>query len=337
VQVTIKDIAKICKVSTATVSRTVNGKKNGVGEKTRKHILDTVHKTGYTPNAIARSMVTRKTNTIALIVPDICNPFFAELARGVGDACSELGYHLFLCNTDSSSEQEHGQVMLLHDRRVDGMILTTQNVAEDNSDIFKFTREGYPFVLIERYITNMNIPLQITIDNKGGIRQAVTYLVEKGHRNIAFIRGPAEAANAQMRFDGYKDGLAQYKLSYDSALVVQGDYKMQSGYSCTIELLKKARGKFTAIIGSNDLMTAGASSAIFDQKLRIPQDISVVGFDNIPLTGMIYPRITSVGVSINTLGRTAAEMLFNWILGNKEARHILMPCELTERASVSSI
>jgi LacI family transcriptional regulator len=336
-RVTIKDIAKLCNVSTATVSRTVNSKENGVSEKTRKHILDTVRKTGYTPNTIARSMVTRKTNTIALIVPDICNPFFAELARGVGDACSELGYHLFLCNTDSSPEQEHGQVMLLHDRLVDGMILTTQNVAEDNSDILKFTRENYPFVLIERYMTGINIPLQINIDNSGGIKKAVSYLAEKGHQKIAFIRGPREAVNARMRFDGYKKGLVAHKLSYDPSLVVWGDYKMQSGYSCTTELLKKARGKFTAIIGSNDLMTAGACSAILDQKLRIPQDISVVGFDNIPLTGMIYPRITTAGVSINKLGRTAAELLFNRISGDKETRHILMPCELTERDSVSSI
>ncbi|MDR1352600.1 MAG: LacI family transcriptional regulator [Treponema sp.] len=336
-RITIKDIAKMCNVSTATVSRTVNSKKDGVSEKTRKHILDTVRKTGYSPNTIARSMVTRRTNTIALIVPDICNPFFAELARGVGDACSELGYHLFLCNTDGSPEQEHGQVMLLHDRLVDGMILTTQNIVEDNSDIFKFIKEGYPFVLIERYMTGVNIPLQINIDNCGGIKDAVSYLAGKGHRKIAFIRGPREAANARLRFDGYRKGLARHKLDYDPSLVVWGDYKMQSGYSCTTELLAKAGGEFTAIIGSNDLMTAGACSAILDQKLRIPQDISVVGFDNIPLTGMIYPRITTVGVSINGLGRTAAELLSKWISGSRDIRHILMPCELTERDSVSSI
>lgn len=336
-RVTIKDIAKMCKVSTATVSRTVNGKQNGVGIKTRERIQETIRKTGYTPNTIARSMVTRRTNTIALIVPDICNPFFAELARGVGDACAELGYHLFLCNTDSSSEQEHGQVKFLHERLVDGIILTTQNVAEDNSDIFEFIREKYPFVTIERYISGISVPLQITIDNKGGIRKAVSYLIEKGHRRIAFIRGPKEAANAQMRFEGYKEGLALHNIPYDSALVALGDYKTRSGYSCAAQLLKKNREKFTALIGSSDLMTVGACNAIFDHKLQIPQDISIVGFDNIPLTGMIYPRITSVGVSINQLGRLAAEMLFNWILGNKEKKHIFMPCELTERESVRSI
>jgi LacI family transcriptional regulator len=336
-RVTIKDIAKMCKVSTATVSRTINGKPNGVGIKTREFIQKTIRKTGYTPNTIARSMVTRRTNTIALIVPDICNPFFAELARGVGDACAELGYHLFLCNTDSSSEQEHGQVMFLHERLVDGIILTTQNRAEDNSDIFKFIKEKYPFVTIERYIPEIAVPLWITIDNQGGIRKAVSYLVEKGHRKIAFIRGPQEAANAQMRFEGYKEGLALHKIPFEPSLVVTGDYKTQSGYSSTIRLLNKKQGKFTAIIGSSDLMTIGACNAIFDQNLQIPQDISIVGFDNIPLTGMIYPRITSVGVSINQLGRMAAEMLFNWIRGKKEKQHIFMPCELTERDSVRLI
>jgi LacI family transcriptional regulator len=337
VPVTIKDLAKMCDVSTATVSRTVNGKENGVGIKTRERILATIRKTGYTPNTIARSMVTRRTNTIALIVPDICNPFFAELARGVGDLCHERGYHLFLCNTDGSPEQERGQVRFLHEKLVDGMILTTQNTVEDNADIVKFSKEGYPFVLIERYVPDIPIPLQINIDNKGGIKQAVSYLAERGHRRIAFIRGPKEAANAQMRFDGYKEGLTLHNLPYDAGLVVSGDYKMQSGYHAVTRLLKKNKEQFTAVIGSSDLMTAGACSALLDQKIRIPGDISVVGFDNIPLAGMIYPRMTSVGVSINKLGRMAAEMLLDWILGARENRHILMPCELTERDSVKSL
>ncbi|MDR0878022.1 MAG: LacI family transcriptional regulator [Treponema sp.] len=343
--VTIKDIARICKVSTATVSRTVNGKENGVGTKTRSRILAAISKTGYTPNAIARSMVTRRTNTIALIVPDICNPFFAELARGVGDACHEKGFHLFLCNTDGSPEQEHGQVQFLHEKLVDGMIMTTQNVVEDNTDIAKFIKEGYPFVAIERYVSGVTVPLQLNIDNKGGIKRAVSYLVSRGHRRIAFIRGPREAANAKMRFDGYREGLAAHHIPYDPGLVVYGDYKMQSGYDGINRILKKAGTsgeapsgkKFTAVIGCSDLMTVGACSALLDQKIRIPQDISVVGFDNIPLTGMIYPRITSVGVSINELGRTAAEMLLNRIKGARENRDILMPCTLTERGSVRSL
>ena len=336
-RVTIKDIAKICNVSTATVSRTVNGKKNGVGEKTRKHILETIKKTGYTPNTIARSMVTKRTNTIALIIPDICNPFFAELAKGVDDICYELGYHLFLCNTDSSSKHENEHIAVLRERLVDGIIMTTQNIEEDNTIIIKLIKEEYPFVLIERYIPGLNIPIQITIDNEGGIKKAVSYLVKKGHRRIAFIRGPREAINAEMRFNGYKEALDEHGLRYDSGLVVTGDYQIQSGYSSMSKLLRKNKGAFTALVGSNDLMTAGACSAIFDQGLRIPQDISVVGFDNIPLTGMIYPRITSVGVYINKLGRMAAELLYNRISGDKENKQVFIPCELTERNSVRSL
>jgi LacI family transcriptional regulator len=259
------------------------------------------------------------------------------LAKGVGDLCRERGYHLFLCNTDGSSEQERGQVKFLHEKLVDGMILTTQNTAEDNSDILKFIQVGYPFVLIERYVPDITIPLEIIIDNKGGMKRAVSYLVERGHRKIAFIRGPKEAANAQMRFEGYKEGLALHNLPYDASLVCVGDYQMQSGYQGIIQILKNAKEKFTAVIGSNDLMAAGACSALLDKKIRIPQDISIVGFDNIALADMIYPRITSVGVSINKLGRLAAEMLLTWISGARENQYILVPCEVTERDSVSSI
>ena len=334
--VTIKDIAKICGVSITTVSRVVNGRKEGVGAKTRQRVLDAIQTSGYQPNPIARSMITKKTNTVALVIPDICNPFFAELVRGVGDACAEAGYHLFLSNTDGSVEEERDQVQFLREHLVDGIIITTQNTREDNALIEGFLAEGYPFVVVERYMDHLTVPLQVTIDNQGGISKLVTYLVERGHRKIAYICGAKDAINANQRFEGYKAGLAKHGIAFDPRLCSPGDYKMQSGYDGAKRLMQQGHS-FTAIIAANDLMAIGACNAIADAGLLVPEDISVAGFDNLPLTGMIHPRITTAGVSINRLGRTAADLLCQRLAGDKKERHIFMECDIVVRNSIRDI
>lgn len=337
VRVTIKDIAKMCGVSITTVSRTINGRAQGVGAETRQRILDAVEQSGYQPNQIARSMITKKTNTMALVIPDVCNPFFAELARGVGDACAEAGYHLFLCNTDSSAQQEVGQVQFLRERLVDGIILTTQNAVEENDFIRDFIAQDYPFVLVERYVKGVECPLQVTLDNRGGIELLVDHLVEQGHRRIAYVNGPQQAVNAALRYEGYRRALERHHLPFDAALVAEGDYKMQTGYDATKQLLEQQKERFTALLLANDLMAIGACNAIADMGLSVPQDLSVVGFDNLPLTGMVQPRVTTAGVSINQLGHTAAELLLQRLAGRKEERHIFLPCELVPRNSVQPL
>ena len=327
----------MCNVSVTTVSRTINGREEGVGAKTRKKILAAIKESGYQPNKIARSMITKKTNTIALVIPDICNPFFAELARGIGDVCAEHGYHLFLCNTDGSIEQERGQVLFLQEHLVDGVILTTQNSVEDDAIVNDFIEDKFPFVLVERYVEGMDIELQVTIDNAGGIEKVVDYLVKNGHKNIAFIGGPLDANNAKQRFDGYKRGLEKHGLTYDESLVLAGDYQLQSGYDATMQLLKTQKGKFTAIVLANDLMSIGACNAITNMKLKVPEDISIVGFDNLPMTDVIQPRITTAGVQIGELGRTAAELLCQRLAGAKEKKHVKMECEVFVRDSIRKV
>ncbi|MDR1580624.1 MAG: LacI family transcriptional regulator [Synergistaceae bacterium] len=335
--VTIKDIAKKCKVSITTVSRTINGVTEGVGEETRNRVLKAIKDTGYRPNSIARSMITKKTYTVALVIPDICNPFWAELARGVGDACASGGYHLFLCNTDGSSKEEREQVQFLRESRVDGIIFTTQNEEEDNADIKQFIREKYPVVLVERYIKDFKPPLLVTINNRGGIKKLVDYLICRGHKKIAYIGGPKLAANAAMRLEGYREGLAANGIQYKAPLVSAGDYKLGSGYEATVGFLRSQKDNFTAIIAANDLMAIGACGAISDAGLSVPRDISVAGFDNLPLSAMIRPHITSMGVSIHQLGKMAAELLLERLSGVMEERHIFMECALSERNSVRGI
>jgi len=336
-KLTIKDIAKICDVSVTTVSRTINGREEGVGAKTRKKILAAIKESGYQPNTIARSMITKKTNTIALVIPDICNPFFAELARGVGDICAEQGYHLFLCNTDGSMEQERGQVVFLQEHLVDGIILTTQNSVEDDGIISDLIKDKFPFVLVERYVEGMDIELQVTIDNAGGIEKVVDYLAKNGHRKIAFVGGPLDANNAKQRFTGYKRGLAKNGLTYDNSLVLSGDYQLKSGYDATTKLLETKRGEFTAIVLANDLMAIGACNAITNMKLKVPEDISVAGFDNLSMTNVIQPRITTAGVPIDKLGRTAAKLLCQRLAGVEKKNHVKIECEVFVRESIRKI
>lgn len=327
----------MCGVSATTVSRTVNGRAEGVGPETRQRILDAIRESGYQPNTIARSMVTKKTNTIALVIPDICNPFFAELARGVGDICAERGYHLFLGNTDGKIDEERGQVRFLREQLVDGVVLTTQNDIEDDEIIRDFIDADYPFVLVERYAPGLDAPLQVLLNNAGGIEKLVSYLFEHGHREIAFVGGPEHAANAALRFDGYKKSLEKFNLRYQEELVMSGDYKMQSGYDATKALLERGRPSFSAIVVANDLMAIGACNAITDAGLQVPDDISVVGFDNLPLTKMVQPRITTVGVSINELGRIAATLLCERLAGNMESKQLCLECQIVEQSSVKKL
>ncbi|MCC8180841.1 MAG: LacI family transcriptional regulator, partial [Planctomycetes bacterium] len=202
--ITIKDIARICGVSITTVSKVINRKFTGIGEPTIERVQQVVEEYGYAPNAVARSMVTRKTHTIGLVVPDIRNPFFAELARGVEDVCNNRSYGCFLCNTDGDNEKEDANIRLLRGRVADGIIFTTQNRIEFNPAFTRLREGKYPFCLIERYLESMPDVPGVYFDNIGGARLAVEHLIASGHSRIAFIAGPNTTVNAQHRRHGYE-------------------------------------------------------------------------------------------------------------------------------------
>ena len=333
-KVTIKDIAERCGVSITTVSRVINNKLEGVGSDTREKIMEAIELLDYQPNSIARSMVTKKTNTIALVIPDICNPFFPELARGVEDCCTKEGYNLFLCNTDGDVDKELSYIKYLRERFVDGIIFTTQNAEEYNSIFYDLIKEKFPFVFIERYIEDMEDLLGIYVDNFHGVYKAVEYLFENGHRNIAFITGPFNTTNAVLRFKGFQQAHIELNIDIDYGLVKEGDYKVHSGYEQTRDLLREHPGNFTAVIASNDLMAIGVCNAIKDAGFRIPDDISVIGFDNISFTDICQPRITTVGIPIYNMGYTASKLLIDTLRGNElKSRKFVFDAELIIKQS----
>lgn len=336
--ITIKDVARHCNVSVTTVSRVINGKNEGVGDDTRRFILETIEMLGYKPNVIARSMVTKKTNTVAIVLPDICNPFFPELARGAEDYCNSTGYSLFLCNSDGITQKEVEYVKCLKNQYVDGIMFTTQNTVEYADFFSEFHKENYPFVLIERYVDEKIAPLQVRVDNYGGVRKAVIHLYDNGHRNIAMIAGPTSTTNAVHRLKAYQDTIKELGLEFDESLIVYGDYKVKSGYSAAKALVQNRRYDFTAIIASNDLLAFGVCDAIRDSGLSVPDDISVIGFDDISLSRLYSPKLSTVRIPSFQMGALAAEMLIDKIQNkHTQERIITLDSELIYRESVKKI
>lgn len=308
--VTIKDIARMCDVSVTTVSRVLNNKTETIGKDTVIRIREKIEEIGYRPNSVARSMITGISHTIGLVIPDVRNPFFSELARGVEDYMNDREYGVFLCNTDSSLEKEKQYIDLLKGKFTDGIIFTTQNKNEHSQYFGSFLHHSYPVVLIERYMAESEKIPSIFVDNRGGAEKLCDFIVSKGHRKIACITGPLETTNARLRLEGYKDSLRKNGIEFDEKLLAEGSYRYGSGYKAMKELLERAGGAFTAVFACNDMMAYGACKALEEEGLSVPGEMSLAGFDNIKFPDVLRPRLTSVELPAYEMGRKAAEMLF---------------------------
>lgn len=335
-RVTIKDIAKECGVSITTVSRVLNNKEGSYTAETRQRIIEVVEKSNYHPNPAARSLVTKKTNIIGVILPDIYNYYFQEFFKGAEDYLSKKGYRLILCNTDGKHKKENEFLDSLSQGIVDGIMVTTGNHMEDNTHIMKLAKEGFPIVTVERYGEDLGGIPKVLFDNKAAMNMAVHTLVKNGHRRIAFIRGPLESVNARLRYEGYLQGLEEAGLNFENSLICQGDYKMPSGYDGIKGLMETE--EFTAIVASNDLMAVGACKAIREAGKSVPDDISVVGFDGTMLAELHQPALSTMVVHGYDMGQVSAENLLKIIKG-KEIREMEIVFEpiLREGESIKSI
>lgn len=316
-KMTIKDIARECGVSITTVSRVLNNKEGCCTAETEKKILDAVAMSNYHPNPAARSLVTKRTNIIGVVLPDIYNYFFQEFFKGAEDYLSSHGYCLILCNTDGKAKKESDFLQSLSLGIVDGIMVTTENYKEDNTKILELVEEGFPVVTVERYGKELDDIPKILFDNKRAVELAIECLFQKGHRRIAFIKGPEQAYNALLRYDGYIEGLKKMGLELVESLVCQGDYKLPSGYGTIKKLL--AEEKFTAIVASNDLMAVGACKAVREAGKKVPDDISVIGFDGTVLAEMHQPELSTIEVKGYKMGQVSAENLLKLIKGEEVA------------------
>jgi DNA-binding LacI/PurR family transcriptional regulator len=318
---TIYDVARLAGVSTATVSRALNGS-GQIAPATRAAIDAAVEQLGYQPNTAARSLVTRSTQTIALLLPDITNPFYAALMSGIQEQALEAGYTMLLCTTEGDPEREEQYLSLLRAKQVDGVLVDGLVLPPDR--IARFTRDGLPIVCLDRDVDSRAVPL-VQVDNRLGARLATEHLLSLGHTRIAHVAGAPELGISDERTGGYRDALTAAGIESDPKLVAVGSFLEEGGHEAMRSLLE--RSDFTAVFAANDLSAIGVMSAIVESGRSVPNDVSVVGFDDLRLSRFTIPALTTVHQPAVEIARRATQLLLDLAAGRDvpQLRHLLEP------------
>jgi LacI family transcriptional regulator len=325
----IYDVARESGVSVFTVSAVVNNKDH-VGKKLRESVEAAIRKLNYRPNLVARSLAKQRTHTIGMIVPDIANPFFPMVVRGAEDAAQKQGYNLLLCNSDDSLEKEERAIELLLSKRVDGILLT-KAAGDFPPSLRQMIKDvDIPFVLVMRTYSKLTKDAVITDDYQGAY-DAVCHLARAGRRRIGLISGPLKVSNAIARWQGFRDALKTQHLPFEQRLVIEGDYRIESGFRAGHALLSH---RPDGIYVANHLMTVGLLKAAEEMGLTCPDDFGLVSFDDYPWLGVFRPRLTTVELPKHQLGTEAAKLLIERIGGDrKKAKVIKLQPELRIRES----
>lgn len=306
--VTIKDVAKRAGVSTATVSRVLNDDPR-VTPANRQSVLEAVSALNYRRDRIARNLRVRRSQIIGLIISDIQNPFFTSVVRGVEDLAYENDFTVLLCNSDEDARKECLYLDIMISERAAGVIVSP--AVETGNHSKAVMQAGIPVVAVDRRMQDLEVDT-VVVDNSQGAYQVVRHLLEMGHRRIGFIGGPTQVTTAQERKDGYLRALGEQGIAPDPTLIKTSDYKLLGGYQATCQVLDLAEPP-TAIFAANNLTTLGALNCIHENGLRIPQDIAIVGFDDMPWATSLNPPLTAVAQPTYELGRMAADLLLQRI------------------------
>ncbi len=328
-QATIRDVARAARVSVATVSRALNDS-GPVHDDTRRRVRDAADNLRFTPHGGARSLITSRTNTLGVLLPDLYGEFFSEVIRGIDRSAQRAGYQLLLSSARNAHDEVHGAFRAMYGR-VDGLVLMAPDV--ELAELFAQHRDGTPIVFINSPVTSDDARL-ITIDNHGGAYEMVKHLVRKGHRRIAIIRGAESNHDAAERLRGYRGALDDGGLSRDPRLELEGDFTEAAGYHAARGALK-LQPRPTAIFAANDAMAIGALSALREDGVAVPGEIAVAGFDDIPIARYVSPPLSSVHVPIAQLGERAMDLLLGAIAGpdDSAARRVVLPTTLVIRES----
>jgi LacI family transcriptional regulator len=304
---TIKDVAALAGISYTTVSHVLN-RTRPVSEAVRAKVEAAISELDYVPSAVARSLKAKATSTIGLLIPNGINPYFAELARGIEDYCERNGFCVILCNSDDDPAKQRSYLRVLLEKRVDGLIVSS--VGGDDSLGPVLAAVGTPMVIVDRELEGLDADV-IRIDHESGGFLATSHLLELGHRHIACICGPLTTSVARMRLAGYRRAMAAAGIEVAPAWVVESDFSSPSGYHAAVGLLDSARP--TAIFAANDMVGFGVLRAAAERGVRVPEALSVIGFDDIEMSRYVYPALTTVGQSILQLGERAAQVLLRRI------------------------
>jgi LacI family transcriptional regulator len=333
--ITISDVAKKAGVSPKTVSRVLN-EEPFVKDSTRERVLKVIRELGYRPNTLARSLRKQETRTIGLVVPNSANPFYADVGRGVEAISFDEGYNLILCNSDRNIEKEIMYADLLAQKQVDGIIFAGAWIGDQVDHIRDLQNLGMPIVVVDRNIKDCEID-SVAADNYQGGWLATNHLLELRHKKIGCIAGvPQYTLNAQ-RLVGYQDAIREAGLLLDENLIYRADFQYEGGYEGALKLLS-LEDRPTAIFAANDLMAVGAIRAALDCGISVPDELSVIGFDDIQMGAFVNPALTTISPNNQRMGEIAMRMLLDRIRQkDKPFRSEVLEVALVERQSSKRI
>jgi len=303
---TIRDVCKLAGVSVATVSRVINNK-GGVSKEKEQAILNSIKMLNYTPNDVARRLAGKKSNTIGLIIPNILNPFFPEIARGSEDAANEFGYNIMLCNTDNNKKKEQQYYDMLLNKQVDGIIISSYTATP--SELLDIMDKGMPLVVVDNEYENHNIP-SINGKNQEGGRLAARHLLECGCKNIACITGPMHINTVRDRILGFEQVLKENK-HYKPNLLRVDDFSLKGGYNATKKILKEGN-EIDGIFAGNDIMAIGCYKALKEMGHYSFEKIRLIGYDGLE-ANINYLELSSIAQPMYQYGRMAVELLIRKI------------------------
>ena len=330
---TLKDIAADTGFSVTTVSLVLNNKPSKISESTKEIILDSAQRLEYRPNQLAISLVKKRTDTLGLIVSDVSNPFFSTLAKGVEDVCREHGWNMILCNTNNMHNLDLNYINVLVDKGTDGIIygMAGDSTLQDAIDSCKLMRDqDMSFVVVDRYFKELNTSY-IGLDHLLGGYYATKHLIELGHRRIACVTGPMHLADVLQRLKGYKKALKEAGIKYDSKLIFEGNYTIESGVAAFPWLMKS---KCTAVFAFNDMSAYGIYMEAKINGLSIPRDFSLVGYDDIYFSKILEAPLTTIKQPVYEMGVKAAEIMIKAIKSKGKPREqVVFHPELIVRSS----
>jgi LacI family transcriptional regulator len=335
---TLEKVGKLAGVSRSTVSRVVNGHPN-VRDEVRERVWQVIRETGYQPHAAARSLVTRRTRILGAIIPEtvttlFVDPFFPLLLRGITETCNAHNYHLMLSLLNGPPRQDELYRRLVHSGHLDGVLVASARM--DDPLIPQLLHDDVPFILVGRH-SDSRVGY-VDVDNVAAARMAVEHLIRLGHKRIATITGPLSMASGEDRLVGYRQALEAHRIPVEDELIVEGDFTEDSGAVGMQRLLPASP---SALFAASDSMAVGAMKALREADLRIPEDVALVGFDDVPIASAIEPALTTVRQPIERLGSMAADLLLNLVEDPSDteapAHRLILPAKLIVRDSCGAM
>lgn len=309
---TLKEVSELAGVSQATVSRVINGT-NRVSHDKKLNVVKAINKLGYRPHSIVQAQSCSRTGSVGVIVPELGGPFYSTILDVIDTQLRQLGYHVIVSAGSNTEEGQKESVKFLLSRRVDALIVHAHQLSDDY--LIELQESGIPTVILNRFIPEMNTNC-ISIDNELGGKLVTEYLLKMGHKNIIFISGPLDKSDARARLQGYRNSLAEAGINYDETLVVEGDFTEQGGASSMRKILNR-NCQFTAVFAANDYIALGASEVLIEAGCSIPDQVSLVGFDDINFARYLTPKLTSVHFPIEQMSMESVQLIIQKLNKNK--------------------